>query len=271
MKYDDDRYLDDEEDKDFWDDELELTSGEVATDSDYGSQSPYGPAAGYSPYGQDQPEYRQYGYPEETENGVQDGYGDVGRRNVNDEEENDYYDSDTDSENEEVPAGKSRVPRLDPEDPDYWISEENGSPLSGIMNVKTQKWKWLLATAAVLLVLLLGAWIWLFRPYADNAVKYGYLKNMERRGTIIKTFEGTMIPYKELGDPEPLYFRELPFSVESDSLAAVMKRMMLGCIPVRVEYEMYHSPLPWKGEERMIVIKADTADPRKILPPEYRH
>ncbi len=56
----------------------------------------------------------------------------------------------------------------------------------------------------------------------------------------------------------------------SDALAAKMKRMMLGCVPVRVEYEMYNSPLPWKGEETMIVVRADTADPRKILPPEYR-
>ncbi|MDE6786116.1 MAG: hypothetical protein K2J46_03630, partial [Muribaculaceae bacterium] len=97
-----------------------------------------------------------------------------------------------------------------------------------------------------------------------------YNIQMERRGSLIKTFEGSMIPYKELGDPNPLYFQEVRFSVASDSLAAVMKRMMLGCVPVRVEYELYHAPLPWKGEEKMIILKADTADPRKILPPEYQ-
>ena len=93
---------------------------------------------------------------------------------------------------------------------------------------------------------------------------------MESRGSISKTFEGTIIPYKELGDPDPRYFQELDFRVASDSVAALMKRMMLGCVPVRVEYELYHAPLPWKGEQKLVVVKADTADTRKILPPEYR-
>ena len=127
-----------------------------------------------------------------------------------------------------------------------------------------------LVVCIVLLVLTLGVWIWFFRPYVDNAVKYGYIKNIERRGSIVKTFEGALIPYKEIGDPNPLHFEELMFSVESDSLAAVMKKMMLNCIPVRVEYELYHTPLLWKGESRMIIIRADSADANKILPPEYR-
>ncbi|MDE7350909.1 MAG: hypothetical protein K2N25_07565 [Muribaculaceae bacterium] len=36
MRYDDDRYLDDEEDKDFWDDELELSSDVGPRDVDDG-------------------------------------------------------------------------------------------------------------------------------------------------------------------------------------------------------------------------------------------
>ena len=182
------------------------------------------------------------------------------------DEDNDYFDSD------EEPAPvvkKPKPPKLDPEDPDYWIDEEE-SPISSIIPPTDNRWKWWLGAAIGFVVVILCCWIWFFRPYSDNAVKYGYLKNMERRGSLIKTFEGSMIPYKELGDPNPLYFQEVRFSVASDSLAAVMKRMMLGCVPVRVEYELYHAPLPWKGEEKMIILKADTADPRKILPPEYQ-
>ncbi|MDE7350032.1 MAG: hypothetical protein K2N25_03115, partial [Muribaculaceae bacterium] len=153
--------------------------------------------------------------------------------------------------------------------PDYWI-EEDESRVSGIMPGPTGKWKWQLGAVIAGLILIIWGWIWFFRPYSDNAVKYGYITEMERRGSLFKTFEGTMIPYKQLGDPDPLYFQPQRFSVMTDSLAAVMKRMMLGCVPVRVEYETYHTPLPWKGEERMVIIKADSADPGKILPPEYR-
>lgn len=182
-----------------------------------------------------------------------------------DDDDNDFYDSDSGP----VPVVKKvKPPKLDPEDPDYWIEEE--SPLSGIIPNPRKKWKWWLAGSLIILAVITGCWIWYFRPYVDNAVKYGYIKSMERRGSIIKTFEGKIIPYKELGDPNPLYFEELQFSVESDSLAARMKRMMLDCVPVRIEYEKYHSPLPWKGESSFIIIKADSADVNKIIPPEYR-
>lgn len=188
-----------------------------------------------------------------------------GRNDDDDEEGNDFYNSDA---VEPVPVKKPKPPKLDPEDPDYWIEEE--SPLSRILPRTGSKWKLWLAVVLVLLTAILGVWIWFFRPYTDNAVKYGYIKQMERRGSIVKTFEGVLIPYKELGDPDPLYFEEVRFSVDGDSLATLMKRMMLNCVPVRLEYELYHHPILWKGEEPMIIVKADSADPHKILPPEYK-
>lgn len=297
MRQDDDRYLDSEEDKDFWDDELELTSDDSDSGFDHLSRQSYESGGSYPPYDYNEhapyhdsyhDDYIDSTGEEETQDTThieepEDYYSDpepepktrsrrerfFGKKNVEEEEteDNDYFDSDADTEPAIV--RKPKAPKLDPEDPDYWIGDED-SPLSGIMTGTSKKWIWQLGAAIAILILILGAWLWFFRPYADSAVKYGYIKNMERRGSIIKTFEGTIIPYKELGDPNPLYFQEIGFSVESDSLAAVMKRMMLGCVPVRVEYEMYHTPLPWKGEERMIITKADTADPKKILPPEYR-
>ena len=255
MRYDDERYFDDEEDKDFWDDELELSSGEGEPQD-----------AGHNEEPDD-----YYSDPEPETPAIQQSDPIFGKKSKEqpEEEDNDYFDSDTETDTEPEPIRRPKITKLDPEDPDYWIGEEE-SPISSIIHGQSDNWKWQLGAAIAALILISGAWIWFFRPYADNAVKYGYIRNMERRGSIIKTFEGTMIPYKELGDPNPLYFEQLHFSVESDSLAAVMKRMMLGCVPVRVEYEMYHAPLPWKGEEKMIITKADTADTRKILPPEYR-
>lgn len=180
------------------------------------------------------------------------------------DDENDFYDSDVEPQKPVV----VKQPKLDPEDPDYWIEEE--SEISRIIPKPRKAWKWWLAAAAGSIALLAGVWVWFMRPYADGAVKYGYIKHMERRGSVVKTFEGVLIPYRELGDSTPTYFEEIRFSVEGDSLAAQMKRMMLGCVPVRLEYKRYHSALPWKGEEPMVVVKADTADTSRILPPEYR-
>lgn len=182
-----------------------------------------------------------------------------------DDEGHDYYDSDA-PEPIEVP--KPRTPRLDPEDPDYWMEEE--STIDRIIPRASNKWKWWVGAVVSLLISICLAWVLFFRPYVDGATKYGYIKSMERRGSLMKTFEGVLIPYKELGDPNPLQFEEIRFSVESDSLATLMKRMMLDCIPVRVEYESYRIPQFWKGEATLIIVNADTANPKKILPPEYR-
>lgn len=180
----------------------------------------------------------------------------------------DFYDSENEPEPEPEPKPKVRMPRLDPEDPDYWIGEE--SDIERIIPKPRKVWKWWLAGVCLVVAALVWLWIWFFHPYVDGAVKYGYIKSMERRGTVVKTFEGVLIPYRELGDATPLHFEQLRFSVAGDSLAAHMKGMMLGCVPVRLEYEVYHTPLFWKGAETMVIVKADTADTDKILPPEYR-
>lgn len=261
MNYYNDKHTDEEDDNELWDDELELMSdndesyyadehGHPDTTADYYSETDSEPEPEIEAEPLPAPKSRRERFFSKKE----------------DDDATDFYNSDVESEPE--PKKQPKVPKLDPEDPDYWIEED--SSLSSLLPKPKKKWKWWLVGCLILLVLTLVAWIWFFRPYVDNAVKYGYIKNIERRGSIVKTFEGTLIPYKEIGDPNPLHFEELKFSVESDSLAAVMKRMMLNCVPVRVEYEVYHTPLLWKGESQMIILKADSADAGKILPPEYR-
>lgn len=183
-----------------------------------------------------------------------------------DEEGDDFFNNDVDPD--PIPKSKPKPVKLDPEDPDYWMDEE--SDMAHIMPKPKKAWKWWFAGAVGVLLVILGVWIWFFRPFVDGAVKYGYIKSMERRGSFVKTFEGVLIPYRELGDTTPTYFEEIRFSVDGDSLAARMKEMMLECIPVKLEYESYHTPLFWKGAETMIITKADSADVEKILPPEYR-
>ena len=254
MKYDNDTYSGDDYDDELWNDELDINTDDSGQESyGYSTSSDIGGGA------------VQNDDPDTADDDEDNGYGSHDSYKDEPAAENDFYSSDE----EPVKAKKPKAPKLDPEDPDYWIEEE--SELDSILHKTKNKWKWQLGGALTLLLLIFIAWIWFFRPYADDAVRYGYIRNMERRGSLIKTFEGTMIPYKELGDPNPMYFEEVRFSVAGDSLAARMKRMMLDCVPVRVEYEVYHAPLPWKGEEKMIITKVDSADPERILPPEYRY
>lgn len=286
MIYDNGMRFDEDEDNELWDDDLGLMSdsddsvyqnnhNESEESEDYYSEQSHEEQDDYS---LSKIRHDDYSIDTEHEGDEKDYYSEPVDRSphksrrerffgkTDEEEEGDFYDSDVEAEPE--PIRKPKVPKLDPEDPDYWIEEE--SAISSILPKTRKKWKWWLAAIIMLLVAITGIWIWFFRPYVDDAVKYGYIKNMERRGALIKTFEGSMIPYKEIGDPNPLQFEEVSFSVQSDSLAALMKRMMLDCMPVRLEYEVYHSSLPWKGESKMIIIKADQADPNKILPPEFR-
>lgn len=294
MRYDDEKYLDNEEDNDLWDDELEIFTDDSSSRNDYLSGENFTPHDSYSQYETEYQDDDNF-IPDEDQNeedisvstdrelkkerDPDDYYSDPEiethqtekpkkerffKKKV-DDDDNDYFDSD----DEPAPIKEPKAPKLNPEDPDYWIEDEE-SPFESIIHKPRRLWKWWLAGALTLLALVLFCWIWFLRPYTDNAVKYCYIINMERRGSIFKTFEGTMIPYKELGDPNPLSFDKVNFSVEGDSLAAVMKRMMLRSVPARIEYKMYHAPLPWIGDEKMIIIKADSTDPRKILPPEYR-
>lgn len=267
MNYDNDRYTDEEEENELWDDDLDISAGEPetlfdthASESEEEERDRY-----YNTHPEDDsPDF--YSEPEHSAPANETGRKSFFANKKADEDfDNDFYDSDS-----EPVKKKQTEPKPDPEDPDYWI-DETESPLSGIIPAPRSRWKLWLSIAGFILVAIVGVWIWFLRPYTDSAVKYGYIKNMEHRGTIIKTFEGTMIPYKEIGDPDPLYFTEFPFSVAGDSVAAKMKRLMLKQVPVRVEYEVYHSPLPWKGEQKTIIVKADSAETRSILPPEYRY
>ncbi|MCM1489781.1 MAG: hypothetical protein NC095_03005 [Muribaculum sp.] len=236
------RRLGDDDEDDLWDDAPEDTPENTPGDSP-----------------EDTPEDIPEVVPRKSKKGS---FFDIGK----DEENDDFFNNDTEPEPEIKP--KPKPVKLDPEDPDYWIEEE--SDISRMMPKPGKVWKWWFVGILAILLLLIGVWIWFFRPYVDGAVKYGYIKSMEQRGTVVKTFEGVLIPYRELGDSTPTYFEEIRFSVEGDSLAAHMKGMMLECVPVMLEYKMYHTPLFWKGSAPMVITHADTADVRKILPPEYR-
>ena len=122
----------------------------------------------------------------------------------------------------------------------------------------------MLAVAAFIAV-----YLWFFSPFVTEAVQYGYVEDIEKRGEVFKTYEGTILPYKELMDTTRVYRKDFVFSVKDPAVAVELRRLQYANPPARVEYEKYHGSLPWRGESRIMVVRVDTADPAKILPPEF--
>lgn len=179
------------------------------------------------------------------------------------EEKNDYFD------NEDLPEEQPKAPKkptYKPDDPDYWEEESDWDHLQ--TRSRWPFWIWIIGALAVI-GLIIGCWLRYFSPYVEEATQYGYVEHIEKRGTIFKTFEGVMIPYKELMDTTRIYNRDFVFSVDNDEAATNLKKAQLNAKPVMVTYKKYHATLPWRGASKIVVTEADTIDPKKILPPEF--
>lgn len=173
-----------------------------------------------------------------------------------------------DNERPELPeTPEEKKPNYKPEDPDYWEQDE-----SEWDHLKRRSripfWVWALCGLAVI-GLVIGCWIRYFSPYVEDATQYGYVENIEKRGMIFKTYEGTLIPYKELMDTTRIYNRDFIFSVADDKTAATLKRALYNAKPVRVSYRRYYATVPWRGASKIVVTDADTVNRDKILPPEF--
>ena len=185
----------------------------------------------------------------------------------NDEEpidKDDFFDNENTSAQ---PAPKEeKKPNYKPDDPDYWEEESEWEHLKPHSSVPV--WVWI-AGAAIVIGLIIGCWIRYFSPYVEDATQVGYVENIEKRGVIFKTYEGTLIPYKELMDTTRIYNRDFIFSVDNDKAAAILKQAMIDARPIRIGYKKYHATVPWRGANKIVVTSADTVNPDKILPPEF--
>lgn len=168
----------------------------------------------------------------------------------------------------EVPDKDALQPQYSPDDPKYW--EQDESPWDHLMprRKRVPTWVWLVL-ALVVVLLCVGGYLRYFAPCVEEASQYGYVDQVEIRGTIFKTYEGVLIPYKEITDTTRIYSRDFVFSATSRPLFEQLQGMQRSGIPVRVEYKRYHATLPWRGASRIVVTRVDTADADKILPPEF--
>lgn len=181
-------------------------------------------------------------------------------------EDNDFFDG------PDIPEKAPEPPRpvYKPEDPDYWEEEESEwEHLTPRPRRRWRLWLWLTAFAAVA-AFAAFCWMRYFNPYVEEAVQYGYVESLEKRGTLFKTYEGVLLPYKELADTTRTYRGDFGFTAADRDVYRTLRRAALTCRPVRVEYRVYHATPPWRGDSRTVVTAADTlVDVTRILPPEY--
>ena len=173
-------------------------------------------------------------------------------------------------ESDEQPAPVVKPPKkptYKPDDPAYW-EEEEGEWEHLRPQKSTKLWLWC-GGAGVVVGLIIAIWLRFFSPYVEDAVQYGYVENIERRGTVFKTYEGVLIPYKELMDTTRLYRRDFVFTAVNESIAIQLKKAQFDARPIRVGYIRYHASVPWRGSSKIVITSVDSVNPAHILPPEY--
>lgn len=180
------------------------------------------------------------------------------------EKDNDYFDGPDLPD----PVKQPKAPTLHPDDPDYWNQDE--SEFEHIRPRNRRWWIWWLVAVALSAGFIIGAWLRFFSPVVEGGVQYGYVERIDKRGLVFKTFEGVVIPYKELFDTTRIYQRDFAFTAADAKIAAQLLLMEKSAIPVRLEYDRYNATLPWRGDSKIVVTRVDTADVSKILPPEFR-
>lgn len=176
-------------------------------------------------------------------------------------EEDDYFENTPQEEPKPKPV---KQPPLRPDDPKYYDYEDEWEHLRPASR-NWKAWLWTILGAVAVMVVV----VMYFRycsPWSDRETQYGYVENITRRGLLFKTYEGVIIPYKSIADTVKPYEGDIVFSAKDDKVAAQLRRLHLANLPARVEIARYRGALPWRGESKVVIVKADTADVTKIYP-----
>ena len=183
------------------------------------------------------------------------------------EEDNthDYFDGE-DIPDVPKPPKEPKKPRIHADDPRYWDEEER--EFDHLKPSPNRRIYWWIAAAGLLLGLIIAGYLRWFTPYATNAVQYGYVEDIEHRGLLFKTYEGTILPYKNIMDTTRVYEGDFVFSTVDPDAAVMLRKMQYANHPVRIVYNKYRSTMPWRGDTRYLVVSVDSVNPSRILPPD---
>lgn len=162
----------------------------------------------------------------------------------------------------------AKEPEFRPDDPRYWDKEPTRWE-----HLRPSRFKRFMilcgaGLAAVLLIWIGGVIV--LGPAVDDAVQYGYVDHVERRGAIFKTYEGNLLPYKNLHDTTRRYTGDFVFSA-NQSLGQTLRGLQNSGRPLRVEYRTYRYAMPWRGESKTVIVRIDTVSPDSIMPAAYRN
>lgn len=182
------------------------------------------------------------------------------------DDNNDFFENVPDQEPEKPKTPKPPV--FTPDDPRYWEQPED--EFEHLKPGRPRRWRFLMwvGLAGLALGLVLAAYIRYFSPAVTGATQYGYVENIDDRGTLFKTYEGVILPYKSLMDTVRPYEGDFHFSTTDTDLAVKLKRMQFANRPVRVEYMVYRTAVLWRGDSRVIITRVDSVSESRILPPD---
>jgi hypothetical protein len=187
--------------------------------------------------------------------------------NSDEEDRNDFFDGPDLPD----PQVEEKQPAYKSDDPRYWDQEEE--QWEYIKPKGVWKTRLCLLGGLIVVVLLVAGYLRYFTTYVDDATEYGYIESVEKRGVLFKTYEGVLIPYKDLMDDTREYSRDFLFSTRNKELGSRLMELEKSGEPIRVTYCRYYATMPWRGSSKIIVTAVDSVDPRKILPselmPEY--
>lgn len=186
--------------------------------------------------------------------------------NFEEDKNDDFFENTPEPAPEKPKAPKPPV--YTPDDPRYWEQPEDEFEHLKPDNRRTWKLVMWVAAAGIAIGVIWGLYLRYFSPYITGATQYGYVESIDDRGTIFKTFEGVLLPYKSLMDTVRPYEGDFHFSTKETPLAVKLKQLQFANRPVRVEYKVYHTRLPWRGETRVIVTRVDSVSESRILPPD---
>lgn len=186
--------------------------------------------------------------------------------NFEEDNNNDYFESGGEPEREKPHVPKP--PTYSEDDPRYWEQpEDEFEHLKPTGRTRWRIYLWI-AVTGVVIGIAIAVYIRCFSPAVTGATQFGYVEQIDNQGLVFKTFEGVLLPYKSLMDTVRPYEGDFKFSTTNTDLAVKLKRLQFANRPVRVEYSIYRSAMPWRGSEKVIITRVDSVSESRILPPD---
>jgi len=128
--------------------------------------------------------------------------------------------------------------------------------------------KFLRVGVPILVILLAVLLWWRFYFVFGEGVRAGNLNFVVKKGYVWKTWEGRLIQVGfKTPVPGSMQSNEFEFSVDNDSIGAILERSSGKFIEVR--YKEYLHRLPWRGMSNYIVVevlKISDPGPETLLP-----